>query len=81
MCLAVPGRVLSVDESDPVRTAKVDFAGVVKSVALVYVPEAKVGDYVIVHVGVALSRLDEVDAMESIAAIRALAAADDSSAE
>ena len=77
MCLAVPGRVLSVDENDSLRTARVDFAGVVKSIALAYVPEAKVGDYVIVHVGVALSRLDEEEAMRTLDEIRQVAAAMD----
>jgi hydrogenase expression/formation protein HypC len=73
MCLAVPGRVLSVDEDNLLRLAKVDFAGVVKSIALAYVPEAKVGDYVIVHVGVALSRLDEAEAMRTLDEIRQIA--------
>ena len=70
MCLAVPGRVLSIDEGDPARSARVDFAGVVKSVALAFVPDAAVGDYVIVHVGVALSRLDEVEAQATLDEIR-----------
>ena len=73
MCLAVPGRVLSIDEQDPLRIAKVDFAGVVKSIALAYVPEAMVNDYVIVHVGIALSRLDEAEAMRTLDEIRQIA--------
>ena len=77
MCLAVPGRVLSIDENDTLRTAKVDFAGIVKAIALAYVPEAKVGDYVIVHVGVALSRLDEAEAMRTLDEIRQIAMAMD----
>ena len=79
MCLAVPGRVLSIDEQDPLRTAKVDFAGVVKAIALAYVPEAKIGDYVIVHVGVALSRLDEAEAMRTLDEIRQIASMMDES--
>jgi hydrogenase expression/formation protein HypC len=75
MCLAVPGRVLSIDEQDPLRTAKVDFAGIVKSIALAYVPEAKIDDYVIVHVGVALSRLDEAEALRTLDEIRQIALA------
>ena len=56
MCLAIPGRLESVSGDDPIRrTGKVDFAGIRKNVSLAYVPEAKVGDYVIVHVGFALS--------------------------
>jgi hydrogenase expression/formation protein HypC len=63
MCLAIPGKVTSVTGDDPLwRTGKVDFGGVVKEVNLAYVPEVKIGDYVIVHVGFALSRLDESEA-------------------
>jgi hydrogenase expression/formation protein HypC len=63
MCLAVPGKVVSLSEGDPLlRTGKVSFGGVLKEVSLAYVPEAKVGDYVIVHVGFALSIVDEAEA-------------------
>ena len=63
MCLAVPGRIISIDETDTFpRMGKVDFGGVVKSVALACVPEAKVGDYVVVHVGFAISKVDEEEA-------------------
>ena len=64
MCLAVPGRIVSVaEEPDPaLRRGKVDFAGVQKEVALAFTPEAAVGDYVLVHVGFALSVVDEVEA-------------------
>ncbi|MFA5976351.1 MAG: HypC/HybG/HupF family hydrogenase formation chaperone [Elusimicrobiota bacterium] len=65
MCLAVPGKILTVQGSDPyTRTARVSFGGVVKDVNLAYTPEASVGDYVIVHVGFALSRVDEKEAQE-----------------
>jgi hydrogenase expression/formation protein HypC len=65
MCLAVPGRIESVEGEDPLlRTGKVSFGGIVKSVHLGCVPEAKVGDYVLVHVGVALSTIDEKEAEE-----------------
>ncbi len=68
MCLAVPGKVLSVSGDDPlIRMAKVSFAGVVKDVSLAYVPEAGVGDYVIVHVGFALNKVDEAEALETLA--------------
>ncbi|MBI5512016.1 MAG: HypC/HybG/HupF family hydrogenase formation chaperone [Deltaproteobacteria bacterium] len=70
MCLAIPGKVLSVVEADPMLRARVDFAGAVREVSLVHVPEAKVGDYVIVHVGFALSRLDEAEAMRTLAELR-----------
>ena len=63
MCLAIPGKITSISGEDPLmRTGKVDFGGILKEVSLAYVPEAKVGDYVIVHVGFALSRVDEAEA-------------------
>ena len=63
MCLAIPGKVISISGEDPLpRSGKVDFGGVLKEVSLAYVPEVKVGDYVIVHVGFALSRVDEAEA-------------------
>jgi hydrogenase expression/formation protein HypC len=63
MCLAVPGKIESISGDDPLtRTGKVNFGGIRKEASLAYVPEAKVGDYVIVHVGFALSRLDEAEA-------------------
>jgi hydrogenase expression/formation protein HypC len=63
MCLAIPGKVTSISGEDPLmRTGKVDFGGILKEVSLAYVPEVKVGDYVIVHVGFALSRVDEAEA-------------------
>ena len=65
MCLAVPGQVLSI-EDDQLRTATVSFGGVTKSVSLALVPEAGVGDYVIVHVGFAISRLDEEAARRTL---------------
>jgi hydrogenase expression/formation protein HypC len=63
MCLAVPGKIVSVAESDVMRTGRVSFGGIVKEVNLGYVPEAQVGDYVIVHVGFALSKVDEEEAV------------------
>lgn len=62
MCLAIPGKVSSTSGEDLTRTGKVDFGGVLKDVSLAYVPEAQVGDYVIVHAGFAISRLDEEEA-------------------
>jgi hydrogenase expression/formation protein HypC len=63
MCLAIPGKVTSINEGDSVtRLGKVDFGGVVKEASLAFVPEAKVGDYVIVHAGFAISQLDEEEA-------------------
>ena len=63
MCLAVPGKLVSITGDDPLqRMGKVNFGGIVKDVSLACVPEATVGDYVIVHVGFALSRVDEAEA-------------------
>jgi len=63
MCLAVPGRILEIVGDDPVlRTGKVDFAGIVKQVSLAFVPEAHVGEFVLVHVGFAIEVLDEAEA-------------------
>lgn len=65
MCLAVPGRVASISGDDPLtRVGKIDFGGILKEVSLAYVPEVTVGDYVIVHVGFALSRVDEEEAKQ-----------------
>lgn len=63
MCLAIPGKIESISGTDLLeRAGKVNFGGIVKDVCLAYVPEAQVGDYVIVHVGFALSRVDEEEA-------------------
>jgi hydrogenase expression/formation protein HypC len=64
MCLGVPGKVLSIDQRDDLSMGKVEFGGIVKEVCMAYVPEAEVGDYVLVHVGFAISRVDEAEAQE-----------------
>ncbi|MFG3343872.1 HypC/HybG/HupF family hydrogenase formation chaperone [Streptomyces sp. NPDC048018] len=66
MCLAVPGRVLDVEDRDGTRMATVDFGGVVKEVCLEYLPDLEVGEYAIVHVGFALQRLDEESARRTL---------------
>ena len=71
MCLAIPGKITSISGEDPLlRTGKIDFGGVIKEANLAYVPEAKPGDYVIVHVGFAISRLDEDEAKKDIEDLR-----------
>jgi hydrogenase expression/formation protein HypC len=66
MCLAVPGKILDVTGGDPyLRTGRVSFGGIVKQVSLACVPEAKVNDYVLVHVGMALSVVDDQEAAET----------------
>lgn len=65
MCLAVPGKILSIEDGDPSglgRTGRVSFGGIVKEVNLAYVPNAQIGDYVVVHVGFALDIVDEAEA-------------------
>lgn len=65
MCLAVPGKIESIDGSDPIfRIGKVNFGGILKNVNLAYVPEAKIDDYVLVHVGFAISIINEEEALE-----------------
>jgi hydrogenase expression/formation protein HypC len=65
MCLGVPGKILSIEPNPLGMTmGKVSFGGVAKEVCLAYVPEAQVGDYVIVHAGFALNKLDEAEALE-----------------
>ena len=71
MCLAIPGQIQRI-EDDELRTGTVSFAGVTKEVCLTLVPEAAVGDYVIVHVGFAISKVDEQAAKESLSLIEQL---------
>ncbi|MFF5033402.1 HypC/HybG/HupF family hydrogenase formation chaperone [Nocardia salmonicida] len=67
MCLAVPGKVLSLHERDGTMMSVVDFGGVHKEVCLEYIPDAAIGDYVVVHVGFAIQRLDEESALRTLA--------------
>lgn len=67
MCLAVPGKILEVYEVNGLLMGKIDFGGVVREACLTYVPEAKVGDYTIIHVGFALNLIDEEEAKETLA--------------
>ncbi len=71
MCLAIPGQIQRIEDGD-LRTGTVSFAGVTKEVCLALVPEASVGDYVIVHVGFAISQVDEQAAKESLSMIAQL---------
>jgi len=66
MCLAVPGRVNEIFEDKGTRMGKVNFGGVVKKVCLAYLPDIEVGDYTIVHVGFAISRIDEASAQQTL---------------
>lgn len=66
MCLAIPGKVLSIDSSVQPTMGKVSFGGIEKQVCLEWLPEVRVGDYVIVHVGFAISKMDEKEALETL---------------
>jgi hydrogenase expression/formation protein HypC len=72
MCLAVPGKVVGVCQRDRTRMAEVDFGGARKEVCLEFLPDAGVGDYVIVHVGFAIQRLDEESALATLALFEGL---------
>lgn len=72
MCLAIPGKVLSVEEG-PGRLAKVQFGGITRTASLDLVPEAGIGDYVLVHVGFAISKIDEEEARKTMEALEQLA--------
>lgn len=74
MCLAVPGRVLEIEDRDGTLMARVDFGGVVKDVCLAYLPDLQVGDYTIVHVGFAIQKLDEASAQGTLELFRSVGA-------
>lgn len=77
MCLAVPGRILSVEDRDGTLMSLVDFGGIQKDVCLEYVPDAVVGEYVVVHVGFAIQRLDEESARRTLAEFEHLGVLDE----
>ncbi len=70
MCLAVPGKIIEIYEQGDLRMAQVDFGGIRREVCLSYVPEAQVGQYCVIHVGFAISLLDEQEAMETLNLLR-----------
>jgi len=73
MCLGVPGQIIEIYESSGVKMGKVDFSGVTREVCLAYVPEAKIGDYTIIHVGFALNLISESEAAETLALLEEIA--------
>jgi len=82
MCLGIPGKVIEIHQKDDLPVAKVEFGGIVKEACLAYTPEVQVGDYVIVHVGFALSRVDEAEAQEIFSYLEQIGqAAEDESPE
>jgi hydrogenase expression/formation protein HypC len=79
MCLGIPGRLVEVYQQDGLAMGKVEFGGILKETCLAYTPEAKVGDYVIVHVGFAISQVDESEAEEIFSYLNAMSELDDPS--
>ena len=74
MCLGVPGQVVEKYDSHGIQMGKVDFGGIKKEVCLAYVPEIEIGEYTIVHVGFAITKLDEESALETLALFREMGA-------
>lgn len=76
MCLAIPGKILDIYEANGLLMGKIDFGGVTREACLTYIPEAKVGDYTIIHVGFALNLIDEKDALETLALLEEISKQD-----
>jgi hydrogenase expression/formation protein HypC len=66
MCLGIPGKIVELHEQNGLPMGKVEFGGILKEVCLAYTPEAQIGEYVLVHVGFAISRIDEAEAQETL---------------
>ena|SRR5689334_21138302 len=77
MCLAIPGKVIEVHETDGVKMGKTNFGGIVKQVCLQYTPDVQPGDYVLVHVGFALNKVDEAEAERTYQALKDLGQLDE----
>ena len=78
MCLAIPGKIIEIRDHDAVtRMGAVDFGGVLKEINLSFVPEAKTGDYVLVHAGFALNTIDETEASQVFEYLREMGELDD----
>jgi hydrogenase expression/formation protein HypC len=72
MCLAIPGKLIEITSDHGIRTGRVNFGGIVKQVCLEYTPDADPGDYVLVHVGFALSKVEEAEAARTYKALQEL---------
>lgn len=71
MCLSIPGKIISIDESQSeLKMAKVDFGGIKKEICIQWLPDVQTGDYILAHVGFALSKIDEKDAMDTLKILR-----------
>lgn len=76
MCLGIPGQIIEIYESEGIKMGKIDFNGITRETCLAYVPESKVGDYAIVHVGFALNLISEIDAQETLELLRQISEAE-----
>ena len=81
MCLGVPGKVVEIYESEGLKMGKIDFGGVVREACLAYVPEIEVGEYTVIHVGFAISQIDEASAQETLRTFEELGLLEDELAE
>lgn len=73
MCLAVPGQIMSIDDSDAdLKMAKVKFGGVVKDICVQWIDDVKIGDYIMAHIGTALNKIDEEDAIQTLNYLHAM---------
>jgi hydrogenase expression/formation protein HypC len=81
MCLAIPGKVVAIAQENGLRMGRVDFGGVLKRVCLDYVPEIEVGNYTIVHVGFALTKIDEAEALRTLEIFRQMGVLEEELAE
>ncbi len=74
MCLGIPGKVIELYESNGMKMARIDFSGVIKEACMEYLPEIKIGDYTLIHVGFGLSIIDETEALETMQLLNQIAA-------
>jgi hydrogenase expression/formation protein HypC len=77
MCLGVPGKIVEIEDTDGLKMARVDFGGIFREACLEYVPEAKIGDYCVIHVGFAISLVSEEEAMETLELLRQISNIED----
>jgi len=77
MCLGVPGKIIEIYETEGLRMGKIDFGGITREACLAYVPETEVGDYTIIHVGFAISRLSEEEAQATLEILNEIADIDE----
>jgi len=77
MCLAVPGKIVEIFEQDGLKMAKVDYGGIFRETCLDYVPEAKAGDYCVIHVGFAISLMNEDEALETLSLLKQISNMED----